>query len=205
MENHPSIALESLAALSVAKCLQRISRVSAGTWQVEGVKVSYGSVRDALAAHDFSNPAAAVYISLEGIRPVTSAMLIDPANIAYVSKCFTGHDFSRVGPITPAEEVMLTELANIVLNAITNALMNALKKSFIPALPRFAQGGIDVIEKEFLSIPALKQNFRIVTVAIKMCAGGSSARSEVFSLVPEELAMELDNLRPPAGSHDGIA
>ncbi|MHB0995454.1 MAG: hypothetical protein ACYC2I_03680 [Elusimicrobiales bacterium] len=205
MDLHPSIALESLAALSVAKCLQRISRVSAGTWQVEGAKVSYGSVRDALAAHDFSDPAAAVYISLDGPRPVTSAMILDPANIEYVSKCFTGHSFPRGGPITPAEEVMLTELANIILNAVTNALLNAVKKSFIPALPRFAQGGLDVIEKEFLAIPALKQNFRIVTVTINMCAGASSAKAEVFSLVPEELAMELDNLRPPAGSHDGIA
>lgn len=205
MDQHPSIALESLTALSVAKCLQRISRVSAGTWQVQGVKVSYGSVRDALAAHDFRNPAAAVYISLEGIRPVTSAMILDTAAIEYVSKCFTGHSFPRSGPITPAEEVMLTELANIVLNAVTNALMNALKKSFIPALPRFAQGGLDVIEREFLAIPALKQNFRIVTVAIEMCSGPSAARGEVFSLVPEELAMELDNLRPPAGSHDGAA
>jgi hypothetical protein len=199
MEQLPSIALKSLAALSVSKCLQRISRVSAGTWQVEGVKVSYGPVRAALAAHDFRNPAAAVYISLDGASPVVSAMLFDPANIEYVSRCFTGHSFPRSGgAITPAEEVMLTELANIILNALLNTLMNALNRSFIPSLPRFASGGIDEIEKEFLSRPALKQSFRIVTVTIGMNAGGPSARSEVFALLPEELALELDNL-PSAG------
>ena len=38
-----------------------------------------------------------------------------------------------------------------------------------------------------------------------MRRNGDAARSEVFALIPEELAMELENTRPPAGSHDGIA
>lgn len=205
MDKHPSIALGSLASLSVAKCLQRISRVCAGTWQIEGAKVYYGPIRDALASHDFKNPAAAVYISLEGAAPLTSAMIFDPADMEYVSKCFTGHSFPRSGPVTPAEEIMLTELGNIVLNALTNTLLNALKKSYIPALPRFIEGGIDRLEKEFIDIPGLKQNFRIITVSIKMRCDDTFARSEVFALVPEELALEIENMRPPAGSHDGLS
>lgn len=205
MQQHPSIVLESLASLSVAKCLQRISRVSAGTWQVEGTTVSYGSIKDALAVHDFTNPASAVYIALEGPVPITSAMIFDPANIGYVSKCFTGHSFPRGKSTTPAEEVMLTELANIILNALANTILNALKKTLVPALPRFVEGDIDRLVEEFTAIPRLKQDFRIVTVLIGMCREGSSARTEVFALIPEELAMELENTRPPAGSHNGIA
>ena len=202
MDQQPSIALESLASLSVAKCLQRISRVSAGTWQVESARVSYGSVRDALKRHDFKNPATAVYIALEGASPFATAMLFDPADIACVSQCFTGHSFPHGAATAPAEEIMLTELGNIVLNALLNTLLNAVKKSHFPAMPRYDEGGLDTIAAEFTRIPQLNQDFRIITVTIDMRCDKTSARSEVFALVPEELAMELENLRPPAGHHD---
>lgn len=204
MKEHPSIALESLASLSVAKCLQRISRVSAGTWQVESAKVSYGSVTDALKRHDFTKPAAAVYIALEGPAPFATAMLFNPSDIECVSKCFTGHSFHHAGGMAPAEEIMLTELGNIVLNALLNTLLNAVKRSYFPAMPRYAQGGLEQISAEFTRIPQLKQDFRIITVTIDMRCDKASTRSEVFALIPEELAMELENLRPPAGSHDGV-
>ena len=200
---HHSIALESLAALSVAKCLNRISRVSAGTWQVGEPRVSYGSIKDALALHNFKNSAAAVYIALEGAAPLTSAMLFDPAETECVSKCFTGHSFPHGKAITPAEEIMLTELGNIVLNALMNTMLNALKQSYFPAIPRFVEGGQERLEDEFKRIPNLKQDFRIITVPIGMRCDKASARSEALVLLPEELALELENMRPPAGSHEG--
>lgn len=203
--NENNIALESLAALSVAKCLQRVSRVSAGTWHVHGAKVSYGSVRTALGQHDFKNPAAAVYFTLKGAAPLTAAMVFDPADIDCISRCFTGLGMSRGKLTTPAEEIMLTELGNIVLNALMNTLLNALKKSYMPAVPCFVEGGLEALSAEFERIPRLKQDFRIVTVKLEMRWDKLSAHSEVFALIPEELAMELENLRPSAGSPDGLA
>lgn len=199
MEKHPDIALESLAALSVAKCLQRISRVSAGVWQVRGAKVSYGSVHDALKQHDFKNPAAAVYITLPGAAALTGVMMFDPADLECVSKCFTGSSFPHGARVSPAEEIMLTELGNIVLNALMNTFLNGLKKSFFPATPVFIEGAIDPLAEELGRIPELGHDFRIITVTVDMSCDKRAARSEVLVLVPEELALELDNLRPSEG------
>ncbi|MCM2266964.1 MAG: hypothetical protein NDI60_04220 [Elusimicrobiales bacterium] len=204
MSPKPSLALESLTALSVAKCLLRISRVSAGTWHVLGTKVAYGSLRDALKLHDFTRPASAVYFTLPGAAPLTGIMLFDRADMACVSECFTGHAFPRSAATTPAEEIMLTELGNIVLNAVMSTLLNALKKSFMPAVPRFTEGGIEALIAEFKRIPKLQQDFRNIAVTVEMRTDKAAAKSELLVLLPEELALELENLRPPAGSHDGL-
>ncbi|MBI5743394.1 MAG: hypothetical protein HY952_02480 [Elusimicrobia bacterium] len=199
MKESRSVVLESLTGLSIAKCLMRLSRVSAGTWQVLGAKVSYGTLRDALSQHNFTRPASTVYFTLSGAAPFSGVMLFDRADLECISKCFLGHSFPHTAATTPAEEVMLTELGNIILNALTSTLLNALKKSFMPVVPRFIEGNLDALSSELGKIPRLKQEFRTITVTLEMRTDKAAARSEVLVLLPEELALELENLRPPAG------
>lgn len=196
MKQAPNVALQSLSALSIAFCLQRISRASAGTWQVLDTKISYGTFEDALRQHDFKKPAAAVYVGLKGRSPLTAMMLFDPAEVDCVSKCYTGQSFHKAGALTPADEMLLVELGNMVLNALLSALLNALKKSFMPAVPRFAQGNLPELAQELLNAAGIKTSFRIIAVTLGMKSGDCSARSEVFALIPEEMALEIENLRP---------
>ena len=198
MPNH-DVTIESLTALSLAKCLLRLSRVSAGTWQVAGAKVYTGTLQDALDNHEFRNQAAAVYFNLKGMSPVAAIMLFDAADLECVSKCFTGHSFPHSGAITPADEIMLTELGNIVLNALMNALLNALRKSFMPALPLFAQGGRDSIAGEISKKVKPNQSFRIVASTLGLKSGTALAQAQVLVLLPEELALELELMQPTAG------
>lgn len=204
MSKNASLPLESLTALSLAKSLLRLSRVSAGTWQVLGAKVSYGSLKDALRCHDFTRPASVVYFPLPNAAPLTGIMLFDRKDIECISKCFTGHSFPPSPVTTPAEEIMLTELGNIILNAVMNTLLNALKKGFMPVVPKFTEGTIDQVVAELSRIPKLKQDFRNIVVTMEMRTDKAAARSELVVLLPEEMALELEILRPPAGSHDGL-
>ncbi len=196
MNSPRNVTLESLSALSVAYCLQRLSRASAGTWQVLDAAVSYGTFEDALRQHDFSKPAAAVYVGLKGRSPLTAMMLFYPGDLDCVSKCYTGQSFHRTGELTPVDEMMLVELGNMVLNALLSALLNSLKKGFMPAVPRFIQGDLPRLAGELLSAAGIKTSFRIITVTLGMRSGDCSAKSEVFALIPEEMALELENLRP---------
>ncbi len=196
MTDGGNVTLGSLSALSVAYCLQRMSRASAGTWQVLGAEVSYGTFRDALGRHDFTRPAAAVYSGLKGRSPFTAMMLFDPADIDCVSKCFTGQSFHREGRLTPADEMMLVELGNIIINAMLAALLNPLKKSRLPSVPDFAEGDQNALEEVLQRAAGIRTSFRIITVTLLMQSGDRQARSEVLALVPEEMALELENLRP---------
>jgi hypothetical protein len=200
MDSKQDVTIEPLVSLSLAKCLLRISRVTAGTWQVAGTTLSSGSLRDGLSRHRFSGQAAAVYFNLKGISPMTAILLADAADLECISKCFTGHSFPRSGAITPAEEIMLSELGNIVLNSLMNGLINALKKSSIPAVPLFAHGGLDDILRDISRQVNPNQIFRLVSSVINLKSDKAMAKVEVMVLLPEELAMELELMRPTLGN-----
>jgi len=198
MNTNPYTALENLAARSLETCLQRISRVSAGTWKVLEVKAGSGTLETALKLHAYKGTAAAVYFNLKDIAPLTAVMLFEPADLECISKGFTGHSFPRSGAITMAEEVMLTELANIVLNALINAPLNALKKSFMPAVPLFVQGDLQRLALELGRVTGPGTNFKIIAASISVQSGNCASRTEVFTLLPEELAQALERIQPSA-------
>ncbi len=198
MTSNPNATLESLVIESLAKCLQRLERVSAGTWQVTGVKVSTGNLEDALRRHDFRNPGIAVYFNLKGISPLTAIMMFSPADMECISKCYTGHSFPHGAATTMAEEVMLTELGNIVMNSLINGLLNALRRQSIPTIPGFAEGNLQTLTAELGKTVNVKQEFRIISASLDLKWDATTAKVEAIALVPEELAMELELLRPPA-------
>jgi hypothetical protein len=194
MTSKPDVTLKSLAAVDLAKCLLRISRVSAGTWQVLDAEVSSGTLEDALKHHDFKDSAAAVYLNLKDTAPLTLVMMFDPANTECISKCFTGLSFPHGKSTTAAEEIMLTELGNIILNAMINALMNALKRSTMPAVPQYIEGDLPRIAGELGKVVDLKESFRTLTITIGIKSEECLSTSKVFALFPEALAMELEQL-----------
>lgn len=198
MTSNPNATLEILVTQSLAKCLQRLERVSAGTWQVTGAAVTSGTLQDALRQHDFKNPGVAVYFNLKGISPLTAIMIFDPADIECISKCFTGHSFPHGAATTMAEEVMLTELGNIVMNSLINGLLNALRRHSIPTIPGFAEGTLRDLTAELGKTVKVKQDFRIITARLDLKWDTVTAKVEAIALVPEELAMELELFQPPA-------
>ena len=184
--------LERLAAESLEKCLLRLSRVSAGTWQILGINVYTGTVADAVKQHDFTNPAAAVYFNLGSGPALTMMMLFDPTEIECISKGFTGHSFPRGAHTTPAEEITLMELGNIVMNALANSVLNALNKTSFPALPEYIEGDSEVLMKELGAITDLNREYRVIKATLAIRCDNNVANSEVFTLIPAELAAKLE-------------
>jgi len=188
----PKGILEQLAAASLEKCLLRLSRVSAGTWQVLDIKVSPSTIGDAIKQHDFKNQAAAVYFTLRAGAELTALMLFNPADMECISKGFTGHSFPRGQHTTPAEEIILLELGNIVLNAPVNAVLNALKKSAMPAVPQFIEGDAASLIAGLGAVADLKRSFRVIKATLVIRCDKCETSSEVFTMIPEELASALE-------------
>lgn len=183
----PGNKLEILALLSLERCLLRLSRISTGSWLVAGVKAYSGSAAGALAAYS-GKEAGAVYMVMDSL-PMTGVMAADPADIECLSKGFTGHGFPGGARITPAEEIMLTELGNILLNALINGLLNELKITLLPALPRFAAGDAAALTAALGPAPAAA---RVIAARLALDCGGSYAEWDLFVLLPEDLARRLD-------------
>lgn len=194
MISKPDVTLKSLAAVDLSKCLLRISRISAGTWQILDAEVSSGTLRDALKSHDYGDPSSAVYLSLRETAPLTLVMMFRPGQIECISRCFTGLSFPRGNVTSPAEEIMLTELGNIMLNALISSLLNALKRSVMPAVPQFIEGDLESIAVKLGSIVDLDQSLRTLTVTIEIRSDEGVSTSKVFALFPEAMAAELERL-----------
>ena len=187
MNANLNAVLEQLAAASLKKCLLRLSRVSAGTWEVLEIKASAGTLEYAVKQHDFKNPAAAVYFSLNAGSPLTAIMLFNPQDMECISKGFTGHSFPRGARTTPAEEIMLLELGNIVLNAMVNSVLNVIKKSAMPAVPEFMEGDAPGLVSGLGASVDLKREFCVIKATLAIRCDTSVTNTEVFALVPGEL------------------
>ena len=197
MNDNTIAVLERLTAASLEKCLLRLSRVSAGTWQILGINISTGTAAGAIKQHDFTNQAAAVYFNLGSGPALTMIMLFDPTEIEGISKGFTGHSFPRGERTTPAEEITLMELGNIVMNALANSVLNALNKTSFPALPEYIEGDSDALIKELGAITDLNREYRVIKATLAIRCDNNVANSEVFALIPLELASILERATPP--------
>lgn len=190
MTDNTSGILAGMAEASLQKCLGRLSKVSAGTWEISGIAASRGTIEDAVKRHDFKNPAAsAVYLNIAEL-PLLAMMLFDPDDMENISNCFMGYSFAR-GPVTTqAEEMMLLELANIVLNSLINSSLNALKKCAMPSVPVYLEGNAVRLLAGLGAVADLKKNFHIIAATLVIRSKKGVSRSEVLALIPEELALE---------------
>lgn len=196
MNSNPKGMIEQLSAESLEKCLLRLSKAAAADWRLLDVKVSPGTIADAVKNYDLKNPAAAVYFSLGSVDGLTALMLFRPEDIDCVSRCFTRKSFPRGPRTTPAEEMMLQEVGNIVLNALLNSVLNAVKKSAMPVVPQFIEGDAARVAAGLGSAADLKRVFRVINAGLAIRSEKCEARSEVFVMLPEELAAELERGLP---------
>ena len=118
-------------------------------------------------------------------------MLFDPGEMECISKCFMGYSFPRGEVTTQAEELMLLELANIILNSVINSTLNALRKSGIPSVPAYLEGGLSRLLAGLGAGADPQKTFRIIAATLAIRSDNHTARSEVLALVPEELELEL--------------
>ena len=184
--------LGRLAVSSLEKCLAKLSAVSAGTWRVDSISVSPATPGDAFKRHDFTNPAAAVYFNVEGEFPFASVMLFDPQDIECISKCFLGYSFPGAPGLKQSEEAMLVELGNIVLNSVVSAVSDGLKKILTPTIPSYAHGDAGLIVEELGTVMDAEQRCRVIIIRLAIQCGGLVSTSELFGLIPEKLADELE-------------
>ena len=193
MEAKVSAVLEQLAVSGLEKCCAKISRVSAGAWEIGGVGISRGTVGDALAQHDFTHPAVAVYFNVKGEFPFTSLMLVDLNDTGHILQSYLGSTFPHAGEFTHPVEVMLTEIGNIILNSLINSVLNALKRSAMPPVPGCAHGDAGSLAAA-LGGCAASGDCRIVTVSLCVRYGERVSKGEIIALIPAELEHEMERL-----------
>ncbi|HNW44463.1 MAG TPA: hypothetical protein PKI19_08155 [Elusimicrobiales bacterium] len=183
--------LEKIAGASMEKCMAKLSGVSAGKWSVSTIRVSRCSMDEAVRGHAAGRAGAAVYFSVAGEYPFNSMVMFRPEDVEIISRGFLGFSFSKLPGFGHAQELMLSELGNIILNAFISALSNALRHSFLPSAPKCVNGEAEfLLEALWETLPEGRPH-SVVTMILDLKCDNSVTRSEVVAVIPESLEQAL--------------
>ena len=193
MDPNAGKALERIVMASLEKCVSKLSRVSAGKWNVGTVRVSCGSMEEAVKEHS-SGPGgtgAAVYFEVRGEYPFTSMVIFRPDDIETISRGFLGFSFSKLPNLNQAQEMLLSELGNILMNALISSLSNTLRRSFLPSAPKCIQGETPFLLEALWASLGGSGRYSLVTVMLDLKCDDRVTRSEVIAIIPENMEAAL--------------
>lgn len=185
--------LEQIAVSGLEKCAAKLSRISAGKWSVADVHVSMRSMEEAIKEHSSSaDNGAAVYFEVRGETPFTSMVVFRPEDIEIISKGFLGFSFSKLPSLNQAQELLLSELGNIILNSLLSALSKSLKRGFLPSAPKCVQGQTQYLLEALWTSTDRKSRHSLVTVMLDLQCDSTVTCSELMVLLPESMEAALE-------------
>lgn len=185
--------LEQVAVAALQKCVGKLSRISAGKWNVAEARVTLRSMEEAVKEHSSGahDTSAAVYFEIKGEYPFTSMVVFRPQDIEILSRGFLGFSFSKLPNLNQAQELLLSELGNVILNSLISSLSNALKRSFIPSAPKCVQGEIPFLLEALWTSLDRSGRYSLVTVMLNLQCDNTMTRSEVIAVIPANMEAAL--------------
>ena len=192
MSDNVNEMLGRMAVASLHKCVEKLSKVSAGVWSVAGYDVSTGTLGEAMKRRGPDDgEALAVYFEVKGELPFVAITLFDPRDIGRISRCFLGYSFFVSTVLNQTGELLLSELSSIILNSFVGAFSNNLKQVFMPSASRLLRGKPQGLLDAVGAVIDVTQRFHIISIKLDVQCDAEVTRSEVLGLIPEKLALAL--------------
>lgn len=188
-----------LAAGGLSKCMLKTSDASTWAWELCDVGVSFGKIPEAVRLAGFGKSASAVQLNIRHDSPFAAALLFRSEDMGHISGCFVNGPLYRTGGARELEEALLLEIGNIILNALANPLINVLNISAIASVPMFIKGGPGAVSAALGACLDPDLDFRIISASLAMRREGRLARAAVLGVLPEALALELEQRGEEAG------
>jgi chemotaxis protein CheY-P-specific phosphatase CheC len=132
-----------------------------------------------------------VYFEVKGEFPFTSMVIFRPDDIEIISRGFLGFSFSKLPNLTQAQELLLSELGNIILNSLISSLSNTLKRAFLPSAPKCVQGEPQFLLEALWTANDNDKRLSLVTVTLDLQCDNSVTRSEVIAIIPDAMEQAL--------------
>ena len=185
--------LKNVVAEGLEKCVNNLSRISCGKWRLAGAQIRSGTFNEISAIpRPRAEDGVAVYFEVAGGYPFTAMIIFRTADIPALSRCLFGTVFSHGVRVNQPDELMLSEVGNIILNSVAGALSRALKQVCLPSVPKLVRG-----ESEFLLEAlwaAIDKNSRnsFISLDISFECDDVAARAEVVGVIPAGLREALE-------------
>ncbi|MDA8132385.1 MAG: hypothetical protein M0011_12860 [Elusimicrobia bacterium] len=193
MQEKAAKALGEIAAESLEKCVSRLSRVSSGRWRVAGSAVSCRSMAEAVKEHSVraAGESAGVYFDISGDFPFSSMVMFKTEDAEIYSRGFLGASFERFRNLGQAQELLFSELGNIILNSLAAAMSKATGRPLIPSVPKCVRGETQFLLEALWSSMGAPGKRNMLTVTLDLSCCGSVTQAELIVLIPEALEAAL--------------
>lgn len=182
--------LKEIASASIERCTARLSRLSAGKWSVAGIRVSQGSMDEIVTGHTVAGASGfAAYFRVAGECPFSSIIIFKPEDIGIISRAFLGT--AQLPGISQAQELLFSELGNIILNSVISALSNKLKRGFLPSAPTCVRGESRFLLEALCDTLDSEQRYSVAAITLDLKYEGDTTRCEAVVVIPESLDKAL--------------
>lgn len=192
MEIKAEQALEAIARASMEKCAEKLSRISFGSWRLSGVGVRRRTMAEIVALHtQEGDGGAAVYMEVGGEEPFSSMVVFRPGDLEVISRGFLGYSFSKLPVLNQAQELLLSEVGNILLNSLISAMSNALGRSYLPSVPKCVQGDPRFLLEALWAALDAGKPYSVALMTLDLGCGEAVTRIEMIAVIPEGLEQAL--------------
>jgi chemotaxis protein CheY-P-specific phosphatase CheC len=181
-------AWKALAEEAVARSIAKLARISAGQWALRDIEVSVSS--DALAPAG-DHEGAGVIFTVSGRGSLRALLMFRPGDVEVISRCFLGYSFVKMSSMNKAEELLISEVGNILFNSFLSVISSKTGEMLLPSVPRCIQGGLDFITGTFgESLPSGPAD-TAVRVRLTLSCRDGEAECSVLLVMGEELRAKL--------------
>ncbi|KAF0126704.1 MAG: response regulator receiver [Elusimicrobia bacterium] len=181
-------AWRGLAEEAVARSIAKLARISSGKWTLKDIEVavSAGALRP-----DGDQDGAGVIFTVSGPGSLRSLITFRPGDVEVISRCFLGYSFVKMSAMNKAEELLISEVGNILFNSFLSVISARTGEMLLPSVPRCIQGGLDFITGTFgESLPSAPADTAVRVTLTLSCRDGE-AECSVLLVMGEELRAGL--------------
>ena len=107
-------AWKGLAEEAVARSIAKLARISSGNWELKDIEVAVSA--EALKPAGDQDGAGVIF-TVSGPGSLRSLITFRPGDVEVISRCFLGYSFVKMSSMNKAEELLISEVGNILFNS----------------------------------------------------------------------------------------
>ncbi|MDQ7772696.1 MAG: hypothetical protein RDU13_04125 [Elusimicrobiales bacterium] len=181
-------AWKTMAEEAVARSIDKLARISSGRWALKDIEVAVSAgALDPSGDQD----GAGVIFTVSGPGSLRSLITFRPGDVEVISRCFLGYSFVKMSSMNKAEELLISEVGNILFNSFLSVISARTGEMLLPSVPRCIQGGLDFITGTFAESMPSSPSDTAVRVRLTLYCRDGEAECSVLLVMGEELRGRL--------------
>lgn len=179
---------ETIADEAVTRSIAKLARISSGNWSLKDIEVAVSAGE---LGPSGDQDGAGVVFTVSGPGSLRSLITFRPGDVDVISRCFLGYSFVKMSSMNKAEELLISEVGNILFNSFLSVISARSGEMLLPSVPRCIQGGLDFITGTFgESMPSAPAD-TAVRVRLTLSCRDGEAECSVLLVMGEELRSKL--------------